>query len=557
MKRFLYSFQKNIFAKLNRFELICFLLIVIGIILRLKHYFMNCSLWTDEAWVAVSITSRSFMDILQDIDIFPNASKPPLGFLVLAKLSTFIFGNNEYALRSFSLACGVSSLFLFHHLVKRLKDNMLTILTLGFFCLSPTLIYFSAELKQYSLDLFIGLILYLILIPLAQTELHLKKAALIGLLGCLAMWVSNAALFILAGFGAMITIVALERNQLKTLCYSLVIYVSWGASFWFLYQRSLSGMMTNENLLQTWPGAFLESPIFSKEAWVWVGEIFLAMFTDPLGISFAGVAFVLFMFGLIILLRDKREYALLFFFSIFVTLLAAIFHKYPFRGRLLLFLFPAVLIFIIEGMLWVSRKAPKRFFAALLVALSVLLLFNPFLRTVQGFTKDYCRQENREAMSFLKENYRKGDFLLLNSAAQFSLWYYGSRFGIPKLFEETWAGMERGILKKGVKVARFWEGMKTVKGKKCLLFRYEYILYDNDGQYRKTLARAEMSNADLYILAEGVPFSYPVEGRRLWLVLGDPSSDFERIATWSLGLRFPQVFQFKRKGISIYLYQAK
>ena len=431
------------------FEAVCVLLISLGAVLRLKHYLTNCSLWTDEAWVAVSIVSRSFRDIFFGVEIFPDFSKPPLGFLLSAKAAVLALGNHEYALRLFPLICGLASIVLFVRLLKKFQDKALTVLALGSFCLSPTLIYYSAELKQYSLDLLTGLVLFLVLGQAVREKLSVKRVIALGLLGSCAMWMSNAALFILAAFGLTLSIMTALEKRWSCLLRSLAVYACWAVSFWFLYKKFLSGMAGNTALFNSWQGAVLEAPLFSKAALTWIMTVVPEMFLNPLDFSFSGIGLVLFGVGVVSLFRTKKDHALMFFFAILIALLAAALHKYPFRGRLLLFLVPAVLIFVVQGLLSVGRKSPKSFSLALIIILGLLLFAGALGEAFRGFSKDYCREESREAIAFVKDHYRKGDSLLLNSAAQFPLWYYGSRLKLARDFEETWAGIENGVPKKG------------------------------------------------------------------------------------------------------------
>ncbi len=558
MINFLKGFFTKIFSMTNRFNLVCYGLIALGVIVRAKHYMTNCSLWTDEAWVAVSVSSRSFWQILQGVDIFPDLPKPPLGFLLLAKGAIMTLGDHEYALRLFSFISGAGALFVFDRLVRVFKDKALTVITLGFFALCPSLIYFSAELKQYSLDLLCGLVLYLVFSDTLGFKLGMRKVILLGFLGCWAMWMSNAAVFILAAFGITFSLFALWEKRWSCFLRSLLIYGCWMASFWFLYKNFLSNMASNTTLFQTWPGAMLEVSLFSKEAIVWMKNIFLAMFSDPLSFSFPVMAFVLFWIGFFSFVRLKKQgIAFLFLSTILITFLAAMVQKYPFRGRLLLFLFPGVLLLVVQGVLAIARGSRKEFSLGFMILFCLLLFAGPLTQTLRGFLKDYCREDNREAMSFIREHVRRGDFVLLNSAAQFPFWYYGGQRGLAQFFEETWAGMEQGVARKGVKIAKFWEGLKVSQGKQFTFFRYEYNLYDKDYHYVKSLIRSDLTEKDIYFLFEDLPFAYPVEGERLWLVLGNPSPDFERIATGSLGLRFPKLMECKRKGVSVYLYQTR
>jgi len=557
VNRFKIFFQKVFPARIFTHQWVCFALLGLGIVLRLKHYLNNCSFWTDEAWVAVSVTSRPLTDILRGIDIFPEFSKPPLGFLLLVKTASLAIGNNEYILRLFPFVFGLGSLFLFYRLVRKINDKALTAISLGFFAFCPSLIYYSAELKQYSCDLFFGLVLSLIFIDLVYESINIKKAVFLAFLGAVVVWISNATLFILAGFSIAIFLLALEKKQLKNLAYLVFAYALWAVSFWFLYRCALSNMVTNEYLFQSWPGALLEHSLLSKEGLAWLGKIFLAMFADPLDFSLTGTAFIFFILGVVALWREKRQSALVFFFPIFVTLLAAVLHKYPFRGRLLLFLFPAVSIFVIKGMLELTRKIKKEFSFGILVALSLVLFADPLLKSAQGLVKDYCRQDNREAMEFLNSQYKPGDFVFMNSAAQFPFWYYGSRLKMARFFEQTWAGRENGVIKKGVKIGKFWEGSRRINGRNCLLFRYEFNFYNENYCYVKSLIKTTLTPEDISLVIEGFPFNHPVEGKRVWIVLGDSWPLFEKVVTGSFGLRFPKILEFRKKGISLYLYQVQ
>ncbi len=538
-------------------ELVCFGLITLGIFVRLKHYFTNCSLWTDEAWVAVSLTSRSLWDIVRGVEVFPDFSKPPLGFLVLTKTATLIFGAQEYALRLFPFIFGVASLFLFYRLLKRFQDRTLMILALGFFCLSPSLIYYSAELKQYSLDLFLGLVLVLIFGRFMQAPFRFKTSCAIGLIGAVAMWISNATLFILASFGFTAFFMTVLRKRWRCLMCAFLIYGCWAVSFWFLYQRVLSSMVTNDLLFQMWKGALLESPLFSWAAAQWVQKVFSEMFVDPLYFPTAAVGFPLFVLGLISLIRKQKVYAFLFLFSILVTLAAAIFHKYPFRGRLLLFLFPGVLICVVEGVLWLARNIHKKFSLAVVVALMICLGSQAFFAMLQGFTKDYCREHTREAIGFVCQNYQKGDLLFLNSAAQFPLWYYGGRCHLARLFTTEWAGMENGVPKQGVRIAKFWEGYRLLKDKRFTFFRYEFNVYSKTHQYVRSLVRAEMTGDDVFFVFEGTPLPYSVNAPRAWVLLAGASEKFENIVLSAFDLRFSKISEFRTKGMSAHLYRTR
>ena len=76
-------------------------LIFIGIALRFSHYISNRSFWLDEAWLARDVLTRTFKEILLNIINRDLPAIPPIGFLIVEKLSVNTFGNHEFALRPF------------------------------------------------------------------------------------------------------------------------------------------------------------------------------------------------------------------------------------------------------------------------------------------------------------------------------------------------------------------------------------------------------------------------------------------------------------------------
>lgn len=53
-------------------------LITLGILLRLKHYLENRSLWLDEAWLSLGISAHSFSDILTFVPFSNDLALPPI-----------------------------------------------------------------------------------------------------------------------------------------------------------------------------------------------------------------------------------------------------------------------------------------------------------------------------------------------------------------------------------------------------------------------------------------------------------------------------------------------
>ena len=72
------------------------LAVVCGIALRLIAFTADCSLWIDEAMLALNIVGRTPTQLFEPLGHNQGA---PVGFLLVCKASVSLFGANEFALR--------------------------------------------------------------------------------------------------------------------------------------------------------------------------------------------------------------------------------------------------------------------------------------------------------------------------------------------------------------------------------------------------------------------------------------------------------------------------
>lgn len=92
---------------LNR---LLWLAIFVGFFLRFVQYLLNRSLWIDEAFVALNVINKSWIELLKPLDYNQGA---PLGFLFAEKFFVQLLGTNEYVLRLFPFLAGIASIFYF------------------------------------------------------------------------------------------------------------------------------------------------------------------------------------------------------------------------------------------------------------------------------------------------------------------------------------------------------------------------------------------------------------------------------------------------------------
>jgi len=189
-------------------------IIAFGSLIRIRLFLQDHSLWLDEAWVAISITSRSLSEIFTYQEILPQFAKHPLFFLLIEKVSVILLGNFEYALRLFPLIAGVFSIILFSLLLNKLFIRKITVFTTLLFCLLSPAIYYCVEVKPYSSDLFMVLILFLYFEKIIDNKFSSSSLIMLGLIGAGIIWVSNVCIFVLAGFGITVfSVICLKKNN--------------------------------------------------------------------------------------------------------------------------------------------------------------------------------------------------------------------------------------------------------------------------------------------------------------------------------------------------------
>ena len=131
--------------------------LILGIALRLLQYLDNRNLWLDEAMLALNILDKPFTQLFLPLEYRQAA---PVLFLLLEKAAVLVFGPSEYALRLLPLLLSLLTLPLIYRLALRWTQSPLAaILALWMVAASPFLVRYASEVKQYTVDAFVGLLL--------------------------------------------------------------------------------------------------------------------------------------------------------------------------------------------------------------------------------------------------------------------------------------------------------------------------------------------------------------------------------------------------------------
>jgi hypothetical protein len=400
--------------------------IFIGIVSRLAQYFADRSLWFDESLVSLNILNRSAGGLLGNLS-FDQAA--PAGFLLIEKAATTAFGTSEYALRLFPLICGLVSVPLLAAIARSFLRAWASVLATLLFACAASPIYYASEVKQYSGDLAAGLVLVLLAPALLRADLTRTRAASIAFAGTLAILVSHASVFVVGSIALVIAlrwIVRRERPKRRV----LAVLGIWLGATMLIVATSLRAAAHLESLSGSGSSIYAKAPS-SAYSLSWL-RVPLSSFDRLMGFSNGGWlghtywAFVALAIIGAASLAFRRPLQAGFLIGPFpLTLVASAVHKYPIFDRTVLFLVPAVVIFVAEGTAVVAGAMPRislRRTTALALTVAVLLL--PLVRAAGHLIKPREHEEIKVALHHIRDHWRPGDTLYVSGPTQFAMGYY-------------------------------------------------------------------------------------------------------------------------------------
>lgn len=416
-----------------------------GVLLRLLQYAVNRSLWLDEALLASSILSRGFADLAEPLRYGQTA---PYGFLLLVRAAVELLGESEYALRIVPLAGGLAALLVFAVLARRSLQDVDFVVAVGLFALSPFLIYYSSEVKQYSLDVLISTSLLLLAFGAIGERRH-SAASLVPLtlVGMIGVWLSQPSIFILASIGMVLAFRQVLTKDWRSFLQLGVMGSVWLFSFAGAHAVSNRGLADREYMEAFWRVGFWPLPPTSAAEWLWLPQALIRLLREPLGLLSdnpvdslpmvlgGGLALLV---GCAVAWRRDRAWAAICLLPFLLVLCASAGKLYPFGGqfvtggRVLLFLLPIAFLLMAEGAGYLVRKV------RLLGGAAILLMIGPFLY-YGAVSVPHVRAEVKPLLEYVQEEWRPGDrlYVYYDGRAQFD--YYAPRYGFPE------AAITRGV----------------------------------------------------------------------------------------------------------------
>lgn len=173
-------------------EIIFVLILAIG----LRLIGINQSLWLDEA-ISANVAQMPIGEIIKNFSI--HDFHPPFYYLFLNVWQN-IFGNNVAALRLSSILCSLITIYFVYLIGKKIKDKKIGLLAALILTLNPLFVYFSQELRMYSMATMWLTIGFYFFIKIKNKKYNLKDLILFNLMMALAFGTFYGSIFLIASF---------------------------------------------------------------------------------------------------------------------------------------------------------------------------------------------------------------------------------------------------------------------------------------------------------------------------------------------------------------------
>lgn len=414
-------------------------LVVVGVVLRLWQYLFNRCLWLDEAWLGNELLESSFGQILGN-DLRHDQVVPPL-FGAAVKALAVVFGDSERVLRLIPLLCGCAVPCLWMAVCVGRMSARAVRLGVALVSLSPMLIYYSSELKPYSVDA----ACFLALTALAlRSGSGMGRDIGLGILGAVAPWVSFGAVFGLAGAGCLLVAEALRAPaDQRAWRFALLATIGalWASSLWLLLGVGLSGVEGMGALKESWSHGFAPVPPLSGRDVMWypnaasmVGAMtfyeagplnrFASIWhPDDFGFALLGVA------GATLLVSRERRLGWAWGGALAASLVMSALGKYPFFGRLALYWVPPFAACVAIAADWLAGRFRGRGRRVAFGVLSAGLLAYPVILSGSTVARPHNASDLRAVLGRLAAERVDPGSLWVSRLAEPAFRYYGRYHG--------------------------------------------------------------------------------------------------------------------------------
>jgi hypothetical protein len=417
------------------------LVFITGAVLSSVQFFGHSSMWFDELTGALNVQQHTYYQLAtQPLDYNQVA---PVGFLLLEKLATSLFGENDFAFRFFPWIWSLVSLLFFLEIAKYFFKGPGLVAAFILFAGSVSHWFYAGEAKQYSGDITAALFLVWSALQLMKAKIKRSTLWLIAGLGFILIVSSLPAIVIAPVVLSIIFVLLLKKDIPLSKKYFLIISISWAiACAWAVYyakfviSAKVSGAMS-----AYWSEGFAPLEGFGNYfKWIYITladelSYFLTFWMTDVIPQITIVSKVLLLLsipGIIFLAKKYKAATLLLFSPLLVALLLATARILPFDNRVSIYATWPFIVSGIAGVAALENWLPLLLRPAVSTALKFCVALPILLITIvlPSEHPPFNAQSSQPVLQELKKQLQPGDILYVYFKARHAVHFYGPKEGI-------------------------------------------------------------------------------------------------------------------------------
>jgi 4-amino-4-deoxy-L-arabinose transferase-like glycosyltransferase len=432
-------FKAPVYARRRLPALASWVAVAVGSAVRVEQFMTRRSLWLDEALVSMNVVQRGFGGLTRPLDY---AQAAPIGWLWAQRAAVTILGVNEYSLRLLPLLAGLASLLLVGYLAERLIGPWAAVAATWLLALSPSAVRYSAEVKQYSSDMAVALILLVLATAMSRRPRPGAQLLVVwALIGAAAIWMSHPAVLVLGAETAVLATAYLLRRAWRDAVRLAMASAVWLAALLGEWLVSLRDLRSNQFLTAVWATGLAPHGVGLGGLVRWAGRVLTATAADPgrWTPGLVGAVAVAAGAAAIAVGLHRPMAAALIVAPLGTAFGAAALRLYPLKGRLALYLVPLgalCLGALVETAVRTAGRRPLSSYrppVVLAVAggvASVALAVGPALAVGRVARQPLTIAEIRPVMQRVHRQLRPGDDVVVLALATQPARFYADTTGV-------------------------------------------------------------------------------------------------------------------------------
>lgn len=401
--------------------------------------------WNDELYIALNLKHKSFVGLAGPLIQLQVA---PPGWLVVERALYLLSGGDERVLNLPQLLSAFAVITLTALVARKAIGRWAAVLATALVVLSPFVLYYAGELKQYEIEAACALLTILcggVLGTRALAGTLDRRTALLCGVGMLAATgFSYTSLMVTGGTvgGVLLTIWLNRSLPQRPRALLRVLLISSPALLYSAFQILLRLQISfPSNQDDFFPNGLPPSGSRPHERFGWIPQLWNGFVAKPMHWQISLAVIVLIVLGLVLLARRGRLVWALILTGILGAVFAAAFmDAFPMEDRVATYLIAPVILTVVAAVDGLARLAvqaprglPKLGAAAIAVvaALGLAVVAAPAAQgAVDQVREPFYRDRAREMIADVGALQKPGDVVIWYAFTSPAADWYGSRYGL-------------------------------------------------------------------------------------------------------------------------------